>query len=75
LIEQCGLVHQIAPFDGITSLLKENESPRQLQTLVNALPIQMGLTLVEAPTGSGKTETALAYAWRLLDVGLADSIV
>lgn len=75
LIEQCGLVHQIAPFGGMASLLNSNESPRQLQTLVNALPIQMGLTLVEAPTGSGKTETALAYAWRLLDVGLADSIV
>lgn len=75
LIEQCGLVHQAAPFGGIASLLNANEAPRQLQTVVNALPLQTGLTLVEAPTGSGKTETALAYAWRLLDAGLADSIV
>ncbi len=75
LIEYCGLVHQAAPYGGIAALLKANEFPRQLQTAVNALPLQTGLTLVEAPTGSGKTETALAYAWRLLDAGLADSIV
>lgn len=75
LIEQCGLVYQPAPYAGISSLLSANESPRQLQTVVNTLPLQTGLTLVEAPTGSGKTETALAYAWRLLDAGLADSIV
>ncbi|MBI3285665.1 MAG: CRISPR-associated helicase/endonuclease Cas3 [Burkholderiales bacterium] len=75
LIEQCGLLHQVAPFGGIAALLNANESPRQLQTVVNTLPLQTGLTLVEAPTGSGKTETALAYAWRLLDAGLADSIV
>ncbi|GAB2889238.1 CRISPR-associated helicase/endonuclease Cas3 [Paralcaligenes ginsengisoli] len=75
LIEQCGLVHQVAPYGGIAPLLNTNESPRQLQTVVNMLPLQTGLTLIEAPTGSGKTETALAYAWKLLDAGLADSIV
>lgn len=75
IIEHCGLVHQTAAYGGIAALLDKNEFPRQLQTVVNALPLQTGLTLVEAPTGSGKTETALAYAWRLLDAGLADSIV
>jgi CRISPR-associated endonuclease/helicase Cas3 len=49
--------------------------PRGIQHLVNQLPVEPGLTLIEAPTGSGKTEAAIAYASRLLSDGLADSIV
>lgn len=49
--------------------------PRGIQYLVNQLPVEPGLTLIEAPTGSGKTEAAIAYASRLLADGLADSIV
>lgn len=49
--------------------------PQGLQTLVESLPLQQNLTLVEAPTGSGKTETALVYAAKLLHAGLADSII
>lgn len=75
LIERCGLIGRPAPYGGVKALLAADESPRQLQTLVDALPVSAALTLVEAPTGSGKTETALAYAWHLLDAGVADSIV
>jgi CRISPR-associated endonuclease/helicase Cas3 len=49
--------------------------PRGLQTLTGQLPLQQNLTLIEAPTGSGKTETALVYAANLLHQGLADSII
>lgn len=63
------------PFLGVQTLLKRDYQPRELQTLVDALPATPGLTIVEAPTGSGKTEMALAYAWRLLAANHADSIV
>ena len=74
-IQRSGLLAHSKHYAGVTALLKQGYQPRQLQTLVDDLPISSGLTLIEAPTGSGKTETALAYAWRLLDAGLADSIV
>lgn len=69
---------------GILSCLKSNKTletlfpgyrPRGLQTLTEQLPSVQNFTLIEAPTGSGKTETALVYAARLLNQGLADSII
>lgn len=75
VLEQAGLLHSVRPFDGVQALLKADEVPRQLQTLVGGLPSQSCLTVIEAPTGSGKTETALAYAWQLLADGIAESIV
>lgn len=75
LLHRSGLIAEAKSYGGVNRLLGENESPRGVQTLVDALSLAAGLTLIEAPTGSGKTEAALAYAWRLLDAGLADSII
>lgn len=74
-LRRFGLLAQVRPFVGLNRLLSEGETPRGVQVQVDDLPLGPGLTLIEAPTGSGKTEAALAYAWRLLAAGVADSIV
>jgi len=73
-LQEAGVISQIRPYQSINALLN-GYPPRQVQCLVEQLPKVQGLTLIEASTGSGKTETALAYAWQLLALGLADSIV
>ncbi|UTJ48539.1 CRISPR-associated helicase/endonuclease Cas3 [Atlantibacter subterranea] len=75
VLQRSGLLADAQPYQGVQKLLADGLQPRQLQILVDALPLEPGVTLIEAPTGSGKTETALAYAWRLIDANLADSIV
>lgn len=75
ILQRSGILsYDIRPNPDIRELLKDFP-PRQIQWLVNKLPLSSGLTLIEASTGSGKTEAALAYAWHLLDQNLADSIV
>ena len=75
VLKLAGVIGHPHAYDGVTALLDPKNKPRSLQTLVDKLPLKAGFTLAEAPTGSGKTETALAYAWRLVAAGLADSIV
>ena len=75
VLEAFGLLAKPTRYKGVRALLKVEEVPRSIQVEVDNLPVAPGLTLMEAPTGSGKTEAALAYAWRLLDHGIADSIV
>lgn len=75
LLERSGIVADSLPYEGLGTFLGKDESPRGVQTEIDGLPAVPGLTLIEAPTGSGKTEAVLAYSWRLLEAGVADSIV
>jgi CRISPR-associated endonuclease/helicase Cas3 len=75
VLARSGLLGQVRSGADVEALLTKGYRPRQVQVLVDRLPASSGLTLIEAPTGSGKTEAALAYAWRLLEQGLAESIV
>lgn len=75
VLNLAGVIGHVKQYAGVFALLDQDKQPRSIQTLVDRLPLKDGLTLVEAPTGSGKTEAALSYAWRLIAEGLADSIV
>jgi CRISPR-associated endonuclease/helicase Cas3 len=75
VLESCGLLGQILDYTDMRAILPDDQKPRGVQTLVDKLAVEPGLLLVEAPTGSGKTEAALAFAWRLIEADHADSIV
>ena len=69
-----GMLGKPAQHGGMDAIFPDYH-PMGIQSLINQLPVESSLTLIEAPTGSGKTEAAIAYASRLLAAGLADSIV
>jgi CRISPR-associated endonuclease/helicase Cas3 len=70
-----GLWRAPSRLSGMTHLFPNIYTPRSVQTLIERLPPTRGLTIIEAATGSGKTEAALAYASRLLAAGLANSVI
>jgi CRISPR-associated endonuclease/helicase Cas3 len=76
ILKRIGITgYRTSKFSGVKALLGPRDEPRQVQTLVDKIPTEPSLTIIESTTGSGKTEAALAYAWKLIDSGLADAIV
>ena len=51
-----------------------NYKPRAAQISMLSLPITERLAVIEAPTGSGKTEASLIWADRLVAAGLVDGM-
>jgi CRISPR-associated endonuclease/helicase Cas3 len=52
----------------------QGRSPRPAQEASLELPLTERLVVVEAPTGTGKTEAALIWASRLVEAGLVDGL-
>nr|WP_306800224.1 CRISPR-associated helicase/endonuclease Cas3 [Endozoicomonas sp. YOMI1] len=76
LLHRAGITgYQSRDNPAVQNFLEAGYQPRQVQCLVKQLPLTGSLTLIEASTGSGKTEAALAHAWQLIQQNLADSIV
>jgi len=73
-LEATGVLGSLKSTGGMESLFPDYK-PRSIQTQTDDFVVEQGLTIIEAPTGSGKTEAALAYAIKLLDVGCADSLI
>jgi CRISPR-associated endonuclease/helicase Cas3 len=83
LLEKQKVAHQVLTDFGLLAQAKNNTgmaslypqlSAHNIQTLIEQLAVQPCLVLMEANTGSGKTEAALALASRLLSANLAESI-
>lgn len=74
VLNDFGLLAHINTIGGMKALYPDY-TPQNIQTLIDRLSVEQSLIIIEANTGSGKTEAALAYASKLLAAGLADSIV
>ena len=57
------------------SALLEGREPRPAQIGTLNLPLDERLAVIEAPTGSGKTEAALIWASRLVEAGASRWVI
>jgi CRISPR-associated endonuclease/helicase Cas3 len=59
------------------SVLVDGRPPSPMQRFLDgaAIPSGPGLTIIEDVTGSGKTEAAVALAWRLIAAGHAEGVM
>ena len=62
--------HSGVAFDAILN----DWSPIGAQTAIGQIPLNEKLVIVEAPTGTGKTEAAMMWASRLVEKGLVDGM-
>ncbi len=69
-----GLLAHITTKGGMGDLYPKY-TPQNVQTLIDNLTAKQSLIIIEANTGSGKTEAALAYASKLLAHNLGDCII
>ncbi len=60
--------------EGGMKALFPNYTPQGVQTIIDQLPLEQCLTIIEAHTGAGKTEAALSYASLLLSNGISETI-
>ena len=73
ILQDFGLRSKIKTQGGMAELY-EKLIPHNIQTRIDDLAVEQSLVIIEANTGSGKTEAALAFASKLLANNLADSI-
>lgn len=72
-LKEIGVIPSIQSEGGMKFLFSDY-IPQGVQTVVNQLPLEQSLTIIEAPTGSGKTEAALSYASLLLSSGVSETV-
>ncbi len=73
ILSDFGLLSRVKTKGGMEHLYP-SYIPRNIQTLVKQLAVEPSLVIMEANTGSGKTEAALAFATKLLAAGYAENI-